>query len=177
MRELRGTTLEAAAAAKARALGAQWQRLRPALVDMLRRVGAAGEPSFEDFLWAYSVFWSRGQSLPVPVRDEPPAGGSSGGAGGSEGEEPEGEQLEGSGGGGGGGGGGGTGTGKRQRASGGALRVEVWEGVVPGLDFANHSVQVGLSAGAARTCWLWLCLCLLTSVWVFGGAASACLGA
>jgi hypothetical protein len=91
-----------------RALRAQWQRLQPAVAAMLRQVNAPEEPAFEDFAWAYSVFWSRGQSLPVPER--------------AAAAEEEGE---------------------RGGAAGGALRVVVREGVVPGLDFANHSAQVG----------------------------------
>ncbi|GBF87660.1 hypothetical protein Rsub_00371 [Raphidocelis subcapitata] len=138
MRELRGTTLEAAAAAQERVLRAQWQRLRPALVDMLRRVGSAGEPTFEDFLWAHSVFWSRGQSLPVPVRGAPAGGGSGGGADGLEQLEGEEEPAAGSSSSSSSSNGANA---KRQQAAGGTLRVEVWEGVVPGLDFANHSVQ------------------------------------
>jgi hypothetical protein len=84
---------------------------------MLQGAGEYREATFEDFLWAYSVFWSRAQSLPVPVR-----GGGGGGEGGGSAE----------------GGGGGTE---------GAVRLEVVEGVVPGLDFANHSMQVGARGG------------------------------
>ena len=85
-----------------RMLRAQWNRLRPAVVQMLRQVSCLEDPQFEDFAWAYSAFWSRGQSLPVPERAAAESGGGSGDV----------------------------------------LRVVVMEGVVPGLDFANHSTQV-----------------------------------
>ncbi len=83
-------------------------------------------PTFEDFLWAYSVFWSRGQSLPMVVPGEAPGnpeaahGGTAAAADGGSG------------------------------GGGGRVRVVVQEGVVPGLDFCNHRVQVGARCGAVR---------------------------
>lgn len=79
------------------------------------QAGIAGEPSFEDFLWATSIFWSRGLALPLTYTDTQPAATS--------------QQQE------GGGSSGGT-------SSGGIVRIKVLEGLVPGLDFANHSEQV-----------------------------------
>jgi len=98
-----------------RLLRTQWQRLQPALAAMLKEVRCFQEPTFEDFVWAYSAFWSRGQSLPVPVR--PAAGGAEEGAAGEEGSGEGGSSSE-------------------------VVRLEVQEGVVPGLDFANHGTQV-----------------------------------
>lgn len=64
---LRGTTLHKAASLHRRRLEAQWARLQPSVRAMLEEVGVSKEPAFEHFLWAYSVFWSRGQSLPVTL--------------------------------------------------------------------------------------------------------------
>lgn len=65
LQELRGTTLHKAAAAVARKLQLTWSRLEPALSTLCRDLGLPA-PSLEDLVWAHSVFWSRGQSLPVP---------------------------------------------------------------------------------------------------------------
>lgn len=62
---LRGTSLHRACALHRRRLEALWSRLQPALEAMLEEVGVSRPATFDDFLWAYSVFWSRGQSLPV----------------------------------------------------------------------------------------------------------------
>lgn len=35
-----------------------WSRLRPAAQQLARQSGLAGEPSFEDWVWANSIFWS-----------------------------------------------------------------------------------------------------------------------
>lgn len=43
----------------------QWQFMAGALKALAAEEGLR-EPSFEDLLWAHGVFWSRGQSLPVP---------------------------------------------------------------------------------------------------------------
>jgi hypothetical protein len=133
--ELRGTALAGAAAAHATALRAQWERLQPALAQMLQRAGEYRDATFEDFLWAHSVFWSRAQGLPVPVREAAPAAAAPAAAAGPSGDALEGEEGEEGGGESGSDGAGGG-------AASGAVQFVVLEGVVPGLDFANHSTQV-----------------------------------
>ena len=65
--ELQGTPLHRAAAIVRGRLKELWGRLQPALSSLLaQQQGVQRQPSFDDLLWAYSVFWSRGQSLPVP---------------------------------------------------------------------------------------------------------------
>lgn len=149
MAELRGTPLATATATHTRMLRAQFQHLQPALTSMLRQVGVFKEPTFQDFLWAYSVFWSRGQSLPVPIREAAAA---------EEGEGGATTAAEGAGGG-----------QRRQEGRGKegvAVRVVVYEGIVPGLDFANHSTQVG---GCLHLMWIWMaarvCTILLGVQW------------
>ena len=152
--QLRGTALAAAATTHARVLRTQWERLRPALVEMLARVGVFEPPRFEEWLWAYSAFWSRGQSLPVPVC----AGGvGGGGAGGGQSDAPleirEEQDPPGAGGGSSGSSSGGgssssSGGGGSESSGGGEVqRVVVLEGIVPGIDFANHSTQVRWRVG------------------------------
>lgn len=34
-----------------------WQSLQPAVRQLALQSGAEGAPSWDDFLWAYSVFW------------------------------------------------------------------------------------------------------------------------
>ncbi|GFR47156.1 hypothetical protein Agub_g8847, partial [Astrephomene gubernaculifera] len=63
--ELRGTALQGAAAAVTRRLRDTWSRLEAPLRNLTRELGLPA-PTWEDWLWAYCVFWSRGQSLPVP---------------------------------------------------------------------------------------------------------------
>lgn len=63
-------------------------------------------------MWAHSVFWSRALALPVPVREPAADGARSRG----NGSNSSGSGVE-------------------------RLRIEVLEGLVPGLDFANHSQQ------------------------------------
>lgn len=79
-------------------------------------------PSYDDYLWATSIFWSRGLSLPVTYTEQQQGDSSSSGSG-SDGV-----------------GSGGVGSGGV--GSSGVLRIKVLEGLVPGLDFANHSQQV-----------------------------------
>lgn len=44
-----------------------WTRMEPAVNTLLEsQPSVTRKATFEDLLWAYSVFWSRGQSLPVP---------------------------------------------------------------------------------------------------------------
>jgi hypothetical protein len=71
----------------------------------------SGEPAYDDYLWATSIFWSRGLALPVTYTDATP-----------------GQQDDSS------------------SSSSGAVRIKVLEGLVPGLDFANHSQQVSACA-------------------------------
>eukprot|EP00798_Chlamydomonas_sp_ICE-L_P017833 gene17833-24217_t len=75
LQELRGTTLYHAAAAIKGRLKEQWDKLEPSLnviaqatlvyTDLIA-VPPSRNPTFEDLLWAHSVFWSRGQALPIP---------------------------------------------------------------------------------------------------------------
>mmetsp|Transcript_2401 Transcript_2401/g.5670 ORF Transcript_2401/g.5670 Transcript_2401/m.5670 type:complete len:610 (+) Transcript_2401:122-1951(+) len=64
---LRGTALHAATKAKMRHLHAQWLRLEPTLRVICKAEGIARPPGFEDFLWAFSAFWSRALSMPAAV--------------------------------------------------------------------------------------------------------------
>ncbi|KAG1662358.1 hypothetical protein FOA52_000023 [Chlamydomonas sp. UWO 241] len=67
--ELAGTPLHRASAVVAGRLREQWARMQPALSGLLQsQPGVARQATYDDLLWAYSVFWSRGQSLPVPAR-------------------------------------------------------------------------------------------------------------
>ncbi|GLC33172.1 hypothetical protein PLESTB_000362900 [Pleodorina starrii] len=63
--ELRGTTLHKASAAMTKRLRETWSRLEAPLGTVARELGLPA-PRWEDWVWAYCVFWSRGQSLPVP---------------------------------------------------------------------------------------------------------------
>ncbi|EFJ47486.1 hypothetical protein VOLCADRAFT_91853 [Volvox carteri f. nagariensis] len=63
--ELRGTALHRATAAVVRRLEETWSRLEGPLNAVARELGLPA-PGWKDWLWAYCVFWSRGQSLPVP---------------------------------------------------------------------------------------------------------------
>lgn len=74
------------------------------------QVGVSSEPSYDDYLWATSIFWSRGLALPVPYTEPVQQQGQDGVSSSS--------------------------------SDGGAVRIKVLEGLVPGLDFANHSQQV-----------------------------------
>lgn len=74
-------------------------------------------PSYDDYLWATSIFWSRGLSLPVTYTEQQQGDSSSSGSGSD-------------------------GVGSGGVGSSGVLRIKVLEGLVPGLDFANHSQQV-----------------------------------
>ncbi len=120
----------------------------------------AQEPSFEDFLWASSVFWSRAQSLPTPVLVHealaPAATTASGTADpsaavapASTGADADGAAVA-------------TGSASASNASGIAaagngagrsrVRIVVQEGLVPGIDFCNHSQQVGGDVAIVKLC-------------------------
>jgi hypothetical protein len=86
-----------------------------------RQLGCTSLPTFEHFLWAHCVFWSRGQSLPVPN------------------QPGEASQLLAS------ANGGNSSTSKRLKNM-----FTVHEGIVPGLDFANHRFS-------APGCWWEVC--------------------
>ncbi|KAA6422499.1 MAG: hypothetical protein FRX49_07674 [Trebouxia sp. A1-2] len=65
MTELRGTSLEHSARLQKRGLAEQWKRLEPACQDLLKKAGASTtQVSFDDFMWAHAMFWSRSQSFP-----------------------------------------------------------------------------------------------------------------
>lgn len=69
LEELRGTPLYRAQAVVRSRLQELWTRMQPALSSLLEgQPGVSRQATFEDLMWAYSVFWSRGQSLPVPTR-------------------------------------------------------------------------------------------------------------
>ncbi|PNH11104.1 hypothetical protein TSOC_002092 [Tetrabaena socialis] len=63
--ELRGTTLHRATATVSKRMRETWSRLEVPLAAVARNLGLR-PPAWEDWVWAYCVFWSRGQSLPVP---------------------------------------------------------------------------------------------------------------
>ncbi|KXZ56254.1 hypothetical protein GPECTOR_1g221 [Gonium pectorale] len=62
---LRGTTLHGATAAVTRRMRETWSRLEAPLAAVARELGVRA-PAWDDWVWAYCVYWSRGQSLPVP---------------------------------------------------------------------------------------------------------------
>lgn len=66
LEELRGTNLAEASKTVYRNLQEQWDRLGPAMITAAKHAGLRHEPTFEDLLWAFSVYWSRGLSLPIP---------------------------------------------------------------------------------------------------------------
>jgi hypothetical protein len=85
------------------------------------QVGVTAEPSLDDFKWATSIFWSRALGLPVLLRQQgedsmAAAHGDDVTAAAAAAAAPSLPAVE-------------------------KLNVEVWEGLVPGLDFANHSQQ------------------------------------
>jgi len=63
---LRGTTLGRAVPTLRARLAAMWQEAGPGLRAVASALKAAREPTVDDLVWAHCVFWSRGQSLPVP---------------------------------------------------------------------------------------------------------------
>lgn len=63
---LQGTPLHEATASMRERLRAQWTKLRPFVSKALTAAGAGEEvATFDDFLWAFNVFWSRGHQLPT----------------------------------------------------------------------------------------------------------------
>lgn len=62
---LQGTALHRAAVTMTRRMREAWGRLESPLGTVARELGLPS-PRWEDWVWAYCVFWSRGQSLPVP---------------------------------------------------------------------------------------------------------------
>lgn len=105
--ELRGTALHRATAALGRRVRDTWARLEAPLAGLARDLGLR-RPTMEDWVWAYGVFWSRGQSLPVP---------QSGSAS---------QALA-----------------RHSSGRGESVPITILEGLVPGLDFANHRVSPG----------------------------------
>ncbi|CAD7704284.1 unnamed protein product [Ostreobium quekettii] len=65
--ELRGTTIERAAAAIRDRLKMQWQHIEQECKDFTAKAGASKKPSFSDFLWAQTILGSR--SIHVPVNE------------------------------------------------------------------------------------------------------------
>ncbi|KAG2450452.1 hypothetical protein HYH02_004954 [Chlamydomonas schloesseri] len=111
---LRGTTLGKAVEAVARRMRDTWSRLEAPLGGLCRDLGLR-RPTWDDWVWAYCVWWSRGQSLPVPESGSATKALASLSASNGNGS----------------GAGSGAGAGRK-------VNVEVVEGLVPGLDFANH---------------------------------------
>lgn len=66
LEELRGTNLANASSTVYRNLQEQWDRLGPAMITAAKHAGLEKAPTFDDLLWAFSVYWSRGLSLPIP---------------------------------------------------------------------------------------------------------------
>jgi len=64
MDALRGTTLYTATKAKHQQMHALWLRLEPAMRELFAAEGLP-KPQYEDFLWAYSIFWSRAVNMPL----------------------------------------------------------------------------------------------------------------
>ena len=52
-----GTTLYAATRSKHRQLQALWKHLEPRLLAIAEAEGINTPPSFDDFLWAFSIWW------------------------------------------------------------------------------------------------------------------------
>lgn len=65
LNELRGTTLHAATRVKQEQLPKVWARLQPIAHDLLRKAGETADATYSDFVWAFSIFWSRAQNLPT----------------------------------------------------------------------------------------------------------------
>ncbi|KAK9806362.1 hypothetical protein WJX72_011435 [[Myrmecia] bisecta] len=75
LEELKGTSLHYATAARKRQLAGSWKRLGPVCNQLLEQAGVqALQPTFDDFLWANSVFWSRAQTFPSPIAGAPGGG-------------------------------------------------------------------------------------------------------
>ena len=55
-----------------RSLEEQWRRLEPACRQLALSAGAEAAPTFDDFLWAYSIFWSRALTFPCPTPSTAP---------------------------------------------------------------------------------------------------------
>lgn len=71
LQELKGTTLHRATQVLRGQLQQKWQKLQPAVQRLLAEAGVrARAPTFDDFLWAYSMFWSRAQTIPVSEERE-----------------------------------------------------------------------------------------------------------
>jgi hypothetical protein len=84
------------------------------------QVGVYEEPRLDDFKWASSIFWSRGLGLPVPVTQQ---------------QQQQLQQQPGA-------SPGSSSSSNSSNSSSSSVRIETLEGLVPGLDFANHSQQV-----------------------------------
>ncbi len=115
-----------AAPQAARTLRARLQETWEHLKGPLQEVAASSTPAhaprprplaFDDLLWAHCVFWSRGQALPVPTQP------------GAASQLVAQQQQQ-----------------QRRHHAGAAQGIVVHEGLVPGLDFANH-------AGGRAGCW------------------------
>jgi hypothetical protein len=99
------------------------------------QAGLAAPPSFDDFLWASSIFWSRSMALPVTYTTATPDGIADADSAPSPQQQQQQQQQAGAGG----------SSGSSGSVPGSVLRVQVLEGLVPGLDIANHSREVRCS--------------------------------
>ncbi|KAG2440994.1 hypothetical protein HXX76_003847 [Chlamydomonas incerta] len=116
--ELRGTSLGRAVEAVSRRMRDTWSRLEGPLGSLCRDLGLR-RPTWDDWVWAYCVWWSRGQSLPVPESGSATKALASLSASNGHGSGAE----------------AGAGAGSPAVRK---VNIEVVEGLVPGLDFANH---------------------------------------
>mmetsp|Transcript_21870 Transcript_21870/g.39020 ORF Transcript_21870/g.39020 Transcript_21870/m.39020 type:complete len:509 (+) Transcript_21870:377-1903(+) len=103
LKELRGTVLSAASESVSRRLEDTWGRLAPIVERLSKDLKLEHVPTVEDFKWGYSIFWSRGQSIPVYSESSSTTGGNI-----TNSSHPD---------------------------------LGVVEGIVPGLDFFNHSTK------------------------------------
>ncbi|KAK9863477.1 hypothetical protein WJX84_001825 [Apatococcus fuscideae] len=70
LEELKGTNLYQAARLLKQQMAAVWKRLEPLCVQLLREEGIHTDPPcVDDLIWGYSTFWSRGQAIPVSLKD------------------------------------------------------------------------------------------------------------
>lgn len=122
---VRGTSLYKATKLKKEALRGWWQRLEPVAQQLVLSEGVGpekGTPTWDDFLWAHSIFWSRAIAMPVPrdvvvevIGDDNEDKDTRTGSTGS------------------------SSTKKAQHSTKSRKVIVVEEGIVPGLDFANHA--------------------------------------
>nr|GMC82801.1 ribosomal lysine N-methyltransferase set10-like [Ipomoea batatas] len=118
--ELKGTTLYQATDLQRQKLQYLFHEKVKKLAEKLLTLDGCpeSEVSFEDFLWANSIFWSRAQNIPLPHSYVFPKS--------SEGKEPVFDES----------------AKKDTTVASKSGEDTVWvEGIVPGIDFCNHGVR------------------------------------